>query len=513
MNRRLLTTLLLCVAMAQLALAQAPEWEPTYIDEPGVCEGGVICGPSGNFTAETFPTVADIDWEAFPANPSRPYGPAEGGRVWHVAPGGDDDATGDTDAPLATVERAVELAGTDDVILVADGVYPVGVYEDSIIMDTPGVTLAAEHVGGAVLTPVSEEWAWLSGIVASADNLVIDGFVIRDFSRGYGVYFGRLDSPQRNLVLRHLWIEGVEDAIRSAIPDSGATHRQPVIEGLLLYDVAVRRALIGFNCGEGPCKSMRVEALSIDLTSDAATDVGSWGDGVAVENGEHVVVFNAEVTGAGADGIDLKATRVVVANVHVHDVQRNGVKLWRDGDVINALVYNTGADAAIVFDAGGQYRILNSVVARHAYGGQAYAGSVAYDNPEEAGSLSVVNSVFYQNAGALWVAGAFALDVRATLFYGSGNGQELIWARPEGEIAIGEADRAFSALEAAGGGGYGFDFVDPGFLNPDAGDYHLAAEAFARDRGLGDVGALPPFDLEGRPRVAGAAVDLGPYEG
>ncbi len=490
--------------------AQGPEgWEPTYINEPGICDGA-ICGPSGPFTTETFPTIIDIDWAAFPANPPRPYEPAPGGQLWYVAPGGSDEAAGSTDAPLASIDRAIALAQTGDLILVADGTYPVGLSDDSLILATPGVTLAAENVGGAVLEPLSDDWVWLPGIAAYADDLVIDGFVIRGFSSGVGVYFGRLDSPQRNLVLRHLWIEGVGDGLLSIIPE-GARDAQPMVEGLLVYDVAIREALIGFNCGQGPCDDVRLEALSIDLATEADIDTGSWGDAVAIESGDNVVVFNADITGAGADGLDFKATRVAIANVTVHDVARNGIKCWHDGDVINALVYNTGADASIVFDSGGDYRIANSTIARHSVGVSAYAGTVSYDNPEDPGSLTLVNSIFYQNAGALWVSGAFTLDVQATLFFGSGNGQELIWSR-EPEVFIGEDESPFAALEAAGGGCCGFDFVDPSFVNPDAGDYHLQPGAFARDRGLTEgIENLPPFDLLGQPRVVGP-IDLGPYE-
>jgi len=499
----------LCLALAGTAAAQGPEeWQPTYLDEPGVCDGA-ICGPSGAVIIETFPTIAGIDWEAFPPNPRRPYEPAPGGRVWHVAPGGDDAADGTAQAPLGTLDRAVELAQSGDVILLADGEYPVGLRDDTIYLDTPGVTLAAEHVGGAVLVPRDPEWAWLSGITARADDLVIDGLVIRGFTRGYGVYFGRLDSPQRNLVLRHLRIEGAGDGIRSAIPDSGAPNPQPVIAGLLLYDVALRDIeVVGFNCGEGPCNDVRIEALSVIMPG---TGAGSGADAVAFESGDNVVVLNADVSGAAADGIDLKVTRAAVANVIVHDLGRNGIKLWHSGDIINALVYNTDADAAIVFVGGGNDRILNSVIARHSPEASAYAGTVAYDEPTEPGTLTILNSIFYENSGALWVSGAFDLDVRATLFYGSRNGQELIWALPQ-EIGVGEEEQPFAALEAAGGGCCGFDFVDPGFVNPDAGDYHLAPGAFARDHGLADVEVLPPFDLLGRPRVAGAGIDLGPYE-
>jgi hypothetical protein len=401
----------------------------------------------------------------------------------------------------------VELAETGDVILVSDGRYPVGLREDTVILDIPGVTLAAENIGGATLVPVSEDWSWLSGIYPRADDIIIDGFAIEGFRRGYGVYFGRLDRPQRNLVLRHLKIKGVSDGIRSAIPD-GSINTQPVIQGLLLYDIELRDiGVVGFNCGEGPCQDVRIEALSV-TTSSAAS--GSGADAVAVENGDNIIVFNAEVAGAAADGLDFKATRVAIANVVVHDVGRNGIKLWHGGDVINALIYNTGADGAIILDGAGEYRILHTTVARHRYGGSSYAGTAAYDHPQDPGRLTILNSIFFENAGALWVSGAFDLDVRRTLFYGSSNGQELIWALPE-ELVIGELAEPLSALEKSGGGTEGLDFVDPGFVNPDAGDYRLTRRSPARDRGLITEG-LPPFDLLGRPRIEGTAADLGPLE-
>lgn len=499
---------LVCLALAIPARAQGPGGG--LLDEPGICAGGRICGPSGAFTIKTFPTIAGVKWDAFPANPLRPHLPAADGRLWVVAPDGHDDAAGTADAPLATIDRALELTVPGDVIEVADGVYPVGLREESLMMDTPGVTLMAAHVGGATLIPLSEEWAWLAAIQASADDLVIDGFVIRGFSSGTAVYFGRLDSPQRNLVLRHLWIEDVENGLLAALPEGEPG--QPVVNGMLVYDVAIRRAPIGFNCGEGPCNGVRLEALSVDLTGGAGGDVGSWGDGIAVERGDNIVIFNAEVTGAGADGIDLKATRVAIANVMVHDVGRNGIKLWHDGDVINALVYYTGADAAIVFQSGGAYRILNSTIARHAWGEHAYAGTVAYDHPDQPGSLQIANSIFYQNAGAFWVSGAFALDVRRTLFYGSANTEELVWARAGAGLTISD-DSPANALEAAGAGCCGLDFTDPGFVDPDGGNYRLAAGAYARDAGLSEgLEAVPPFDLTGHARPAGRGIDLGPYE-
>jgi hypothetical protein len=486
--------------VAALPLAGVPVAAQEPSPEPGICDGA-ICGPSGAFTAASFPTLTEIAWDAFPANPPRPYTPT--GRALYVATNGDDSGAGTADAPFATLMHAVEMAQTGDVIWVADGEYRVGGadYYEGLALETPGVTLAAQNVGGVTLVPADPYTK--VGIEARADDLIIDGFVIQGFA-SVGVEFGRTVSPpQRNLVLKHLRVEQVEEGIRAAYDGGG----QPVTDGLLVYDVWLRGiSLIAMQCGEEPCNNMRWEAVRVEMPTG---DTGNSGlDGLAVESGDNVVVFNVEVSGASADGIDLKSTHSAVANVIVHDVGRNGIKLWRGGDVINALVYNTDADAALVFESGAPYRVLNTLVARHSWGESAYAMTVAYDNPNEPGRLEIANSVFYQNSGAIWVSPAFQVDVQNSVFFGSANGQELIW----GDVMVGENDSPLSALEAAGGGAHNLGFVDPGFADPAARDYTWNPDGPLFDAGTGAGGILPDFDLYGHPRVIGLAVDLGPWE-
>ena len=467
--------------------------------ETGICEGR-ICGPSGAFTVETFPTIAEIDFTAFPANPARPYQPAAGARFWYVAPDGDDTADGSQSAPLQSPGYVLSMARGGDVILVEDGEYAIGEDEyEALLLATPDLTFAAVNPGGVVFTPASDTNA--VGIAAAADNLVIDGFVLRGF-RSYGLYFGRLESPQQNLVLKHLVIEGGEDAIRSVVAPS-TPHIQPVIESLLLYDIWIDGATnIGFNCGEGSCNDVRLEALRVTLAGDSE---GSGADAIAVESGANIVVFNAEVSGASADGLDFKTEDVAVVNVVVHDVGRNGIKLWHGGDIINALVYNTGADAAIVFDSGADYRILNSVVARHARPERAYAATAAYDHPGEPGHLQVINTIFYQNTGALWVSPAFELDIRQSIFYGW-PGAMVEWR----DVEVGSEEDGYAAFDMLGAGCC--NIVDPLFVAPDTGDYRLSTGSPAVDAGTVELDAFVMFDLYGNPRIGGGGIDLGPIE-
>jgi hypothetical protein len=471
----------------------------------------IPCGPSGMFTRDVLPTIAGIDFAAFPKNPAWPY--VAKGRAWYVRPTGDDQAPGTADKPLATINRAVDLAQTGDVIQVADGTYRVDANQGSgIVLDKPGITLFAEHIGGVTLLPASDDVQ--HGIEVRADDLIVDGFIVQDFKRGDGILYGRLDRPQRNLVLKNLLIDGGGNGISTVFPDNGEQNPQPLAKGVLLYHVTIRNTdVIGFDCGQGPCQDVRLENLVIQMPGGSGN---SGADAVGIESGDNILVFNADLAGAAADGLDSKATRVAAFNVVVHDVGRNGIKFWRGGDVVNALVYNTDADAAVVFAYGGTYRLLHVTVARHDYSapGGAYAMTAAYDHPDDPGQVTIQNSIFYQNSAAVWISGGLKLDARNNIFFGSGNGVELVWARSSGEISVGEseAEMPIKALETAGGGGGNIGFVDPLFTNVENADYTLRAGSPAIDQGAANLDAYPDFDLKGQPRVAGKAPDLGPVE-
>jgi len=470
----------------------------------GVC-GGEICGPSGDFSVDSFPNIAGVDFDAFPDNPPRPYQPANGGRTWFVAPGGDDSADGTQDAPLASPEEAVARATTGDVILVADGDYTVGSEEyNALTLSVPGVTLAAENIGGVTLRPPAGTDIVASGIAAVADDLVVDGFVLTDF-RSTGILFGRLDSPQQNLVLKHLVIDAAgENGLLAEVTDV-SPNPTPIIEGLRLYDVWLRNIPgVGFNCGQGPCNDVRMEALRVDMVDAGG---GSGFDAVGFENGDNIVVFNAEVTGSAADGLDFKCTRVAIANVIVHDLARNGIKLWHGGDVINAMVYNTDADAAVVVKVG-RFRLLNSLVAYHALEGEAYTATIGYDDPTEPGQTEVINTILYQNTGPVWVSSARDLDMRNSIIFNSPFAA-FAWGD---DLYVSDDGDTFADLEAAGGGSDNLGIVDPRLVDPQAGDFTLAADSPGLDAGTSNVEEFVSFDLQGNARVAGAAVDLGPIE-
>jgi hypothetical protein len=462
-------------------------------------DAGVI--PDGPPTPSDIPTIAGLDFAAFPPAPSRPYQPT--GTTIHVAETGDDANPGTESAPVRTVNHGVALAQSGDVVLVHSGTYGLGDESDyvGLRLETRGIVLATD--GAVTLQPGASGVS--SGIEASADDLVIDGFRLEGFD-GQVITFGRTSSPQRNLVLRGIVTIGGTDGIRSQQPGSG-----PVIEGLLIMDSRIVDAsMVGFNCGEGPCNDLRLERLSVSIAGDFSS---SGADAVAVESGDNILVYGGSVEKAPSDGFDFKATRVAVVNTVVHDVGQNGMKLWHGGDIVNSLIYNTHRDAAIVFDGAGRYRILNTTVAYHERGGNAYAMTVGYDLPGDQIRLEIINSIFYQNSGCIWVShGTSQLDVRNSIFFGSGDGSAITWARASGDLVVGEGYEPIGALETAGGGHDNLGFVDPRFVSASGGDFHLASDSPGRDHGVAWSEAFPSFDFTAGPRVLGSAPDLGPYE-
>jgi hypothetical protein len=193
-------------------------------------------------------------------------------------------------------------------------------------------------------------------------------------------------------------------------------------------------------------------------------------------------------------------------NARVHDLGRNGVKLWRGGDIINSIIVNTGADAAVVFDNPGNYRMLNTLVANHAPGAHAYSLTAAYDI-RGPGLLQIVNCIFYNNGGTIFAPEEFRLDLRNNIFFGSESGIEVQW----GERQFGEMADPLRMLESMGGGAANLGFIDPRLTAPGSGDFTLGMGSPAIDRGL-DADQAPALDLVGNPRSMGAGVDLGPFE-
>src|SRR5579885_647116 len=75
-------------------------------------------GPSGN-NASDFPTIAAIDFSAFPVDP----GQCNGTHSFYVSTAGADANPGTSSQPFRTIAHALGIAASGDAILVSGGTY------------------------------------------------------------------------------------------------------------------------------------------------------------------------------------------------------------------------------------------------------------------------------------------------------------------------------------------------------------------------------------------------------
>jgi hypothetical protein len=404
--------------------------------------------------------------------------------------------------PGDSLRVVLEHSVPGDVILVSAGTYYEGSWDSSFALDmvVPNVTLAAHPAGAAVLIRPTQGGPTIKyGLNVRASNIIVDGLDLAGFDNGV-VYVGS-EGGSSNLVLSNLKLTGGYDGIRSAWVASPP--EKPIVNGLLVYNTTITDSVIGFNCGEGPCTNVRLENVVVR----GSVGEGSGADGIAVESGHNVVLVNCMVTGVGADGIDIKAGQVAVVNSVVESVGRNGIKLWRGGDVVNCLVHDTGADGAVILSGPGDYRILHTTVAGTGRQG-GYVMTVAYDHPGEPGTLLLANSIFWDNAAAIYISSSFDVMIESVLFGKSGNGRYVDWKESSYGQDIYQSAKQLS--RATGGGKVWFD-KDPHFQD---GNFRLSPSSKARHRGadlsslVGSVASL--VDLDGNPRSQ--LPDLGPYE-
>ena len=473
----------------------------TFGQRTAVAVAGALptAGAAGAIPPDEFPTMAGIDFAAFPVRVSLPPSPAPGGRVIHVEVGAT-GGNGTEGSPFGSPVRAVRAATSGDVVLVGDGTYRVSDRRCgcALALWVDGVTLAAEHARSVTLVPGRNV---VDGLQLRGEHLAVVGIRLRGFRDA--LTLGEEQHPVSDVVLQGLVLRG--SGILMGLAES-SNPAQPPVDGLLIADTRIiggHHQVIGINCAQGPCDDVRVSGVTVTLTPSGSSNSGM--DTIGFESGDNVVVEATDVTGADADGIDLKASHAAVVNCYVHAMGRNGVKLWRGGDIINTIIVNTAADAAVVFKHPADYRILHSIVTRHIPDERAYTATVSYDD-RGAGSLQVVNSIFYDNSGALWISADYDVDIRNSIFFRSFTGGLVEW----GDVLV-EEGQGFGALEAAGGGSDDRE-VDPGFVDAANNDFHLASGSPGLGAGTTAVDHYPKFDFAGQARGTNGAPNIGPYE-
>ncbi len=488
----------------------------------------IVSAPGSRGTCPPLSGVLDACAYLEPGDvPETPWQP-QGETVVYVAPGGNDGNPGTSpQAPKRTLGGAVILANQ----------YP----------QTP---MRIELAGGVYLRPVEHEY-----LEITRGNLLIEGktgeeAVIRpsfwpgDPDSWGAAHLFQASGPYANLAFRNLTLEGWSNPFYLGAPLESAAmknvslvdirarefrHRgegfiteffstsyllsdvydgpdgfdpdgpgvKYQIEGLILEDVEVEGADIGVNIGDendANVKGMRISDCSF-RRSTGGNDTSL--DAVAVVNSSDILVAGCLIVGPAGDGLDFKASDCSVIGTSVVGAGRNAVKFWRNGELIDSIVYGcTPIDDGAVIYRQGPGRIVNSLIGSKSVG---YCGTFAYDT-DAAGPLEIVNTVFigldhtfYLGTGDLAVRNCCFFDMPGGLF--------------SGKVAAADAGELNALPGCSGNIG-----ADPLLENAGEHSFSLLPGSPCVDAGTGGGGPLPGFDIRGFCRPRGAGIDIGPLE-
>jgi hypothetical protein len=391
-------------------------------------------------------------------------------RTLHVAPTGNDSADGSPATPWRTLQRAADAARAGDLIVVRRGNYA-------------GFNLTASGTAAAPIVFSAEP-----GVVIDAPNPVrpTEGINLEGASWVVVEGFTVVAMPRtgiRSVLNAHV-------TIRRNTGD--ANGRWGILTGfsddLLIEDNEMSRSVAEHgiyvsNSGDRPVIRRNHVWGNAGNGIHMNGDLGQGGDGIisgaVVE--ANVIHGNGRTGGSGINGDGVQGSRIV--NNVLYDNHASGISLYRidgaQGARDNVVAHNTIVQAADarwainIQDASTGNRVVNNILLTL----HAFRGAIAVSPDSLSGFVSDANAVTPR----------FTLDGGDSVLDLAG------WRQATAQDA-----RSFVATP------------DALFVDAAAGDYHLRADAPARDSALAPTDVTS--DFEGSARPAGPAADVGADE-
>jgi len=406
-----------------------------------------------------YPTIAGVDYDAFPEDPGDSYSPS--GTTYYIATNGSDSNSGTSlSSPFRSFAKATDTVSSGDMVIVRSGTYQHCLNGEEgcwrLAFGTSNVIWTNYGSEDVTITTTPGATSW--GIWVGGNNVTIDGIDLDGFGDTSIALAGS------NTILKNLTIDTAANGTANGMK-ADSTH-----DGLLVKSVTILDAALAIGSDSSAVTNWRIDDVLIDNNSLGS---GSGGDAIGVENGDNFLFTNLTTREAAADGIDVKGSRVAVFNAHSYDNSRNGVKFWQGGDLVNSLVHDNAADAAVIFDNTGTYRILNTVIAWHNRdsGDSSYSLVVGYDHQSNPINLTLQNSALCGNTGPAYYSGATSITRNTNI-----EQSETSCA----SLGFNSSLKYSSGAQMANGG-----------IN---------------------VSNMPPYDFDGDDRTQGSAPDIGAYE-
>jgi len=220
------------------------------------------------------------------------------------------------------------------------------------------------------------------------------------------------------------------------------------------------------------------------------------------------IITNLAVTGndfignsggpGGAVSVDLAEAAVTVqANAFEQNTSfGNGGALYVSAPTVtisdnlvagNGITSTSSAGGGVWVNASSELFFINNTITSNTSAGG--GGGVAFQ-VEDGEVLNVFNNIIWGNSGT---PGA---DV-----WSAGTGEERIFSNNDAHDLFGIWDLFENNLD-----------VDPQFVAPAKGNYHLQSGSPCIDAGTNGAPSLPLTDLDGNPRIVGGTLDLGCFE-
>jgi len=453
--------------------------------------------------------------------------------VYVAATGGNDTNTGALNSPFAHLDKAIEYANarstTPLTIYLRGGVhsfkgppfdpYPEITRGNLYVTAYPGETAVIRpyYWPGNPTDSGNERVFSLNG---SYQNITFDRLTFEGWSVIFNPGSSLQTPPIRNLTIKNITArnftrrngdlgfmrvfletgylaDDVYGPGKIIFSNPDAAHYQ--IDGLILSSISVEGVDLAINIGdENDANVTRMRVTHFDVVNPPVQPGGSANDAFAVVNSYKALVDHCRIVNISDDGMDFKSYNVAVVNCYVEGTGRNAVKFWRNGELINSILYRvTDVDDGAIIVEEGPFRIIHSVLLRHTVG---YAASFGGEAPTSY-SLEIVNSVFGE-CKAFWV-NSRSFRALSNRYFDILESAALV----EGMVTAQDAAQ-LNALPNCSGNALSTNQ----FVNPAGGDFSLKRGSSWINAGTQQGVMLPSFDYRGNPRVQGGAVDIGPIE-
>lgn len=493
-----------------------------YPLSPGVVAGERTAPP----LAEILAALETLDEGDIPVDSST----TEGKTPLYVATYGNDANSGfDIDSPKQHLRSAIQYANahpdTPYVIYLRGGTHYDSAAYDYLEIQRGNLYITAYPGEEAVLRPhfwpdTPTDWGEAHYFVSSGpyEKITIANLILQGFDEPF--FFGSQyeEGPIRNLVIKNIVATDFRKRFENWGPvffstdyvarnyfsgpdefdpdDPGINYQ---IEGLILSDIVIEEAGLAVNIGDerdANVHGLRISGLELRNPPPGGNNTSF--DGIAVVNSYKVLIDLCVIEHTEGDGIDCKALDVCLVNTLVHGTARNGIKLWRGGELVNTIIHDcsASADAALVVEAGYPFRMIHSVLMGATPG---YAATYNYPSTSSA-KVEVVNSVF-SNLTHSFYLGTNDLRSAHSLYHATADG---IYSGQTAAATVAQLNQFPNCAANLS--------ADPFFADPAGFDFRVPGESPCRDAGTSAGVLLPSFDYSGNPRVMGAAPDIGPCE-